>query len=717
MASRSTHSDVSNAGSTGGDDLTVRRPITVTLAVFLIIGVLVPMGAIIAVTYRSNHRAHHELTAIAQRELADRAFDHLVSIREIKKAQIEAYFDQALRDAGVFARSRDVAVLFAELRRYHDETDVKADGPYDVTTQEYERIWKGFGDNILQYRADSGVYDMFVICAAHGHVMYSCARKPDVGTNLAAGPYKDSGLGALWSRVKASGEAVFVDFAAYAPSDGEPAAFVGVPIPADTGETIGVMAIRLHLRHIDAIMLAKEGLGETGGTYLVGEDHFLRCDSALDHTPKTVVESFKSRLRVDSESVTQALDGETGYGNTTLRAGDQSHEILSAYTAVDAAGVRWALLAEIDAAEAFAAGERLEALHEQEERAMLAWAVGISGFAVLVVVAGGIAARQRIAVRIRGMAQAATAMANGDLDVRVPSDGGDEIGVLGAAMNRMAASLGRVRAQVASTASKLESASREQAAGAANQSTATTQLSTTATEMLAAARQMSENGASVAQQADGAARECADGTKNIESAVTGIEGIRERVEKVAEHMLGLGSKSQHISGVLDIINELSEQTNLLSLNASIEAAGAGEAGKRFAVVASEIRKLAERAAESTTEIRGLIDGIQETVNSTIMATEEGSKSVEQGVRLTSEAKGAFDRIATQVASTTQSAKSIEMASRQQATALEQMDGAVRSIDTAAKQSEASSHQVQAETTALVEASRQLRGSDRTEQQV
>lgn len=189
------------------------------------------------------------------------------------------------------------------------------------------------------------------------------------------------------------------------------------------------------------------------------------------------------------------------------------------------------------------------------------------------------------------------------------------------------------------------------------------------------------------------------------------------MENSAAHMLELGSKSQQISGVLDIITELSEQTNLLSLNASIEAAGAGEAGKRFAVVASEIRKLAERATDSTGEIRSLIDGVQETVNATIMATEEGTKAVQEGVRVTEDVNKSFARITEQVTFTTQSAKAIEMGSRQQATAIEQMEGAVKSVDTAAQQTAETARQLDSNAQALLETARRLQRSEQEPQAV
>ena len=302
----------------------------------------------------------------------------------------------------------------------------------------------------------------------------------------------------------------------------------------------------------------------------------------------------------------------------------------------------------------------------------------------------------------------AQTIAGGDLTQHLDDSRRDEIGDLARAMNQMTANLAEIIGQMSSASAEMEAASKEQAVGATNQSTATTEMSTTASELLTNAQQVAKSGTSVSEQASTAAEECAGGVKSVQDTVQGITGIRDRVETIAEHMVDLGGKSQQISGVLEIINELAEQTNLLSFNASIEAAGAGEAGKRFAVVASEIRKLAERAGESTTEIRRLIDSIQQTVNATIMATEEGTKAVQMGVRLTKGTKSTFGRIASQVASTRESAKAIEMASRQQATALEQLDSAVRNIDTTAQQANTASRQVQSEAQGLAEAARRFK---------
>jgi methyl-accepting chemotaxis protein len=157
-------------------------------------------------------------------------------------------------------------------------------------------------------------------------------------------------------------------------------------------------------------------------------------------------------------------------------------------------------------------------------------------------------------------------------------------------------------------------------------------------------------------------------------------------------MLELGKKSQQIGSVLDIVSELAEQTNILAINATIEAAGAGESGKRFAVVAEEIRKLADRVAGSTKEIRTLIDDVRGAVNTTVLATESGSKAVDTGSKLFGEVAAALKQIAGLVSTTTEAAREIELSTKQQSTAVEQVNVAISNVAQATKETEASSGQ-------------------------
>jgi methyl-accepting chemotaxis protein len=246
--------------------------------------------------------------------------------------------------------------------------------------------------------------------------------------------------------------------------------------------------------------------------------------------------------------------------------------------------------------------------------------------------------------------------------------------------------------QIQSSSTELQAAANQQATATKEQSTAMSEISTTISELLATSRQIAESAQRVAQIAAQTAAAARSGDATVASAHDSITTIRRQVDLIVNHMLELGKKSQQIGAVLDIVSELAEQTNILAINATIEAAGANEAGKRFAVVADEIRKLADRVAGSTKEIRSLIEDVRSSVNTTIMTTEGGSKSVDAGAKQFSEVAAAFGEIASLVGTTTEAAREIELSTKQQSTAVEQVNVAITSAAQATKETEASSGQ-------------------------
>ena len=242
------------------------------------------------------------------------------------------------------------------------------------------------------------------------------------------------------------------------------------------------------------------------------------------------------------------------------------------------------------------------------------------------------------------------------------------------------------------SSNELQSAATQQAAGARESSTSMNEITTTITELLAASRQIAESAQRVAAVAEQTADAARTGDGTVQLAKDSITGIRQQVDMVVDHMLDLGRKSQQIGAVLDIVSELAEQTNILAINATIEATGAGEMGRRFGVVADEIRKLADRVAGSTKEIRKLIDDVRSAVNTTVMATETGSKAVDLGARQFSEVATAFTKIAGLVATTTDAAREIELSTKQQTTAVEQVNMAISTTAQSTRETEASSAQ-------------------------
>jgi methyl-accepting chemotaxis protein len=271
----------------------------------------------------------------------------------------------------------------------------------------------------------------------------------------------------------------------------------------------------------------------------------------------------------------------------------------------------------------------------------------------------------------------------------------------------LTAQIGAAVRHVQTSSAELQSVANQQASGAKESSTSMNEITTTISELLATSRQIAESAQRVATVAEQTASAARTGEGTVQRASDSILAIRRQVDLVVSHMLELGKKSQQIGSVLDIVSELAEQTNILAINATIEAAGAGETGKRFGVVADEIRKLADRVATSTKEIRGLIDDVRSAVNTTVMATETGSKAVDAGNRQFNDVTTTFKQVADLVLTTTDAAREIQLSTKQQTTAVEQVNVAIANTAQAARETEASSGQTLQTASQLASLSRDL----------
>jgi methyl-accepting chemotaxis protein len=252
--------------------------------------------------------------------------------------------------------------------------------------------------------------------------------------------------------------------------------------------------------------------------------------------------------------------------------------------------------------------------------------------------------------------------------------------------------VGAAVGHIQSSSAQLEAAAAQQASGGRDQSSAMSEITTTISELLITSRQIADNAQRVSQIAEDTAEAAQNGDATIDQTRQSISAIRAQVDQIVQHMLALGEKSQQIGGVVDLVSELAEQTNILAINATIEASGAGEWGRRFAVVAEEIRKLADRTAGSAKEIRALIDDVRGAVNTTVMATEIGAKAVDAGARQFADATDSFRRIAQLVATTNDATREIELSTKQQTTAVEQVNVAASDTARVTRETEASAVQ-------------------------
>ncbi|MCK5068902.1 MAG: cache domain-containing protein, partial [Desulfocapsa sp.] len=250
-----------------------------------------------------------------------------------------------------FAKSGDAVSLYDRLLKYHQDTFVTAGGAYNVKTDEYQQLWQEFGHNVTELQKAAGYYDIFMICAAHGHVMYSATKEVDLGTNMRTGPYKDSGLAKVWAKTVKARAVSIVDFEPYAPSDNAPAAFVGVPM--FQGDTLrGVMVVQLSIDQINHVMGIRAGLGKSGETYLVGPDTLMRSDSYLDPENHGMLASFANpeKGKVDTEATRWAFAGEDRADVTFNYKNDHVLSVAAPFKILD---LTWAIVAEIDMEEAF----------------------------------------------------------------------------------------------------------------------------------------------------------------------------------------------------------------------------------------------------------------------------------------------------------------------------------------------------------------------------
>ncbi len=294
--------------------------------------------------------------------------------------------------------------------------------------------------------------------------------------------------------------------------------------------------------------------------------------------------------------------------------------------------------------------------------------------------------KQTLQTAMQAYAHFTEQVAQGDLTARLTENGNSDLNILNQNLNRMVERLSAMTSQVhaaasniAAAAAQILAATTEQASTAAQQSAAISQTSTTVEQVKAIAQQTAHQAGQVAQDSQATLQSAQRGTRAVEDTISGMGQIRQRVEGIAQNILQLSEQTQAIGAITTTVSELADQSNMLALNAAIEAARAGEQGKSFAVVAQQVRDLAERSKAAT---------------AAVMVTEEGSKGVEQGVRLSTEAGQVIHRISTEVESGAQASAQIASAAHQQTAGMEQITQAIRSIQQATTQSLASTRQAE-----------------------
>ena len=270
----------------------------------------------------------------------------------------------------------------------------------------------------------------------------------------------------------------------------------------------------------------------------------------------------------------------------------------------------------------------------------------------------------------------------------------DEVGRLGSSFNRMSIALGREMSEgqrllaavkgaagkIAEIMSGIVDVVSDQASGATEQAASLHQVTTTSEEIAITFRNIAEHARTVEEVAGRSLSSCYSGQALLQNVDSGMAGARQRSLDVANKMLTFQEQANRIEIILDFIREVSERINLISLNASIEASSAGEAGGRFAIIAAEMRKLAEKTMTGTKEIKALFTDLQSAASSAIIATEEGEKQVHLAQKLAEQASDSFQSIIHWAGETARTAQEISLSSGQQTAAIDHLASALAEIN-------------------------------------
>jgi methyl-accepting chemotaxis protein len=331
-------------------------------------------------------------------------------------------------------------------------------------------------------------------------------------------------------------------------------------------------------------------------------------------------------------------------------------------------------------------------------------------FAVALAIVLVLALNRLVASPVQAITRVAQRIAGGDLTVRIAAEErSDEVGEMQRAMRTMVDNL---RAQnkelqngfavLASSSAEILATVSQVAAGASETATAVSETSTTAEEVKQTAHLANQKAKAVQESAQKVSAVSERGRKAVTDTLDGMNRIREQMEAIAESVVRLSEQGQTIGEIIATVNDLAEQSNLLAVNAAIEATRAGEYGKGFAVVAQEVKSLAEQSRQATTQVRSILMEVQKATSAAVMATEQGSKAVAAGVKQAADAGESIQTLAASVGEAAQAATQIAASSQQQLVGMDQIASAIANIGQATTQNVAGTKQLEVSARSLQE---------------
>jgi methyl-accepting chemotaxis protein len=456
-----------------------------------------------------------------------------------------------------------------------------------------------------------------------------------------------------------------------------------------------------------------EAINQLGQAVQAYKDYLIRGDDRYANKFKEYIKSMSDALDEFNKSIDTDLE-RTVFDNAKKAFSDYEHLIDPLIEArkksADVASVDKGLAGGVDMRLRLAL-EELDSMamknYEEKKEKLDKNAARLNILQVVLSVVAAIAGIALSTLIIRSIMKSVLAVkksaeevAVGNLTHEVPVFSNDEIGEMAQSFQRMTTNLRRIVGEMNTTTNTLASSSEELSAtsddmskGAQELSAQTEQVVTAMTEVSQTIMDMAKNASQAADASKNASETATKGKQIVDTTAADMTRIAETVQEAATTIEELGRSSAQIGEIVAVINSIADQTNLLALNAAIEAARAGEQGRGFAVVADEVRKLAERTSQATKDIGNRIAGIQQAASESVNAMKKGSDEVDKGVALAKEASASLDSIVAASSNAMDMVQRIAAATEQQSAASEEVSQNMEHIADITKRSSASTEQI------------------------
>ena len=569
----------------------------------------------------------------------------------------------------------------------------------------YDRYHATYHPEFRKQQEQFGFYDIFLI-NNEGRVVYTVFKEVDFATSLANGPLANSGLAKAWHAAESlsSQQVAMVDFSAYRPSYSGPAAFISSPI-FEGANRVGTLVVQVSQTQINQLMTSNQkwvdvGLGETGESFIIGPDQLTRSESRqlltqpddfMKDVTATGIQSVNSMeeiqhrklstgyLKIDGPAIQKALNGESG----VLQAPDYSgHEAIIAYAPVSVLGLKWAVFAQMDQAEAYQAVGTIIGSITKDTLLILIVVIIISIFF-------GLTMAGKLTNPLRELVTSFQDLAQGQGNLRVQLESAkrdDEIGELSVAFNAFISNIRSIVSEVAMSASQLSSVAstlRNQTSetldGMSEQREKSQTIASAMTEFAASIDEVARNSHDTYNAMTMADQVTISGSENANRSAVEIDKLAQGTKQSAESMSYLSSQIEDISSVLEVINGIASQTSLLALNAAIEAARAGEMGRGFAVVADEVRSLSSRTQNATVDIQRKIEQLRSAAEQSVSQVNSARANAESSISLVHQTASEIEQIRRLVSDVQSMHAQITSAIGQQQSTVKEMEANVTEI--------------------------------------